>query len=80
MNDRHPFFVRLEHDYELVIVRLYRSNGVVDWSACQNIRNARIAGFQHIEVYFLPCRFCEEPIEQVRQKPTIRLISRSSFY
>ena len=57
----------IEHDYQLAIVRLYRSVGVVDWTATQTIRNARAAGFQRIEAYFLPCRICDEPAEQVRQ-------------
>lgn len=59
---------QLEQDYHLVIVRLYRSIGVVDWPSAQTIRNARAAGFQRIEGYFLPCRTCDEPFEQVRRK------------
>ena len=69
--------LRIEHDYQLAVVRLYRSVGVIDWSATQTIRNARAAGFPRIEAYFLPCRTCDEPAEQVRQM--LKSIRHRSF-
>ncbi|CAF1273615.1 unnamed protein product [Adineta ricciae] len=51
--------------YEFVIVRTYRKNGVVDRNSAITIKNARAAGFTHVDGYLLPCISCGDPSQQI---------------
>lgn len=58
---------RIDNGYQLVIIRAHRNIGVVDWQVAETIRSARAAGIPRIEAYFLPCRSCGDPAQQVRR-------------
>jgi len=42
--------------YSFVIPRGYQSKEGNWWPSVQNIRNARAAGMEFVDVYFFPCR------------------------
>ena len=47
--------------YDFLIVRAYRNIGKPDSNAVQTIKNARHAGFGHVDVYMFPCPQCSKP-------------------
>ena len=52
-------FSCLKHEgYDFVIVRAFRSNGIPDYNAPLNIRNARQANITAVEAYMFPCPKC----------------------
>jgi hypothetical protein len=42
--------------YSFAIPRAWKSYGAFDSNAIQNIKNARAAGFEYVDVYMFPCR------------------------
>ncbi|CAF3955875.1 unnamed protein product [Rotaria sordida] len=54
-----------ESGYKFVIVRVYRSVGVVDTNSAQTIKNARAAGLNNVDAYLLPCISCGDAPQQV---------------
>ncbi|CAF1566998.1 unnamed protein product [Rotaria sp. Silwood1] len=51
--------------YKFVIVRAYRSVGVVDTNSAQTIKNARAAGLNNVDAYLFPCIRCGDASQQV---------------
>ncbi|UJR27917.1 hypothetical protein I4U23_009177 [Adineta vaga] len=54
-----------DNGYKFIIVRIYRNSGVVDINSAVTIRNARAAGFNHVDGYLLPCLACNDPSQQI---------------
>ncbi|GMR41027.1 hypothetical protein PMAYCL1PPCAC_11222, partial [Pristionchus mayeri] len=44
-----------DNGYSFYISRIYRSNGAVDTTGIQNIKNAWSAGLSHVDAYIFPC-------------------------
>jgi len=51
---------------EFAIVRGYQSGGQVDPNAAANVRNAKAAGIQYVDLYLFPCVPCGNPAGQVQ--------------
>ncbi|CAF2849884.1 unnamed protein product [Rotaria sp. Silwood2] len=54
-----------ENGYKFVIVRAYRSVGVIDLNSAQTIKNARAAGLNNVDAYLFPCFSCGDAPQQV---------------
>ena len=52
--------------FNFVIVRAFRSLGIPDYNAPQNIRNAREANMDTVEAYMFPCPKQGNAQKQVR--------------
>ncbi|CAF3328867.1 unnamed protein product [Rotaria socialis] len=54
-----------DNGYKFAVVRAYRSVGIVDSNSAQTIKNARAAGFTHVDAYLFPCFPCGDAPQQV---------------
>jgi hypothetical protein len=50
--------LRENHSKQFAIVRVWRSNGVVDGNAAQTMANAWKAGMDSVDGYIFPCFKC----------------------
>ena len=49
-----------------VIARAYKSTGIIDTNAYQNLKNAEAAGFQRLDIYVFPCVPCGNAKKQIQ--------------
>lgn len=55
------------HGHSFYISRIYRSNGAIDSTGLQNIKNAWSGGMSHVDAYIFPCVTCStSPAAQVQ--------------